>query len=76
MTRSEPFAPCAAEMASEWDFAVSDLVIHEAAGIVTDLAGSPFRYNKREPRNVGGLVAAVDRDTHARVLEAARFIRQ
>jgi hypothetical protein len=58
-------------MASEWDFAVADLVIHEAGGVVTNLAGEPFRYNKRVPRNVGGLVAAADRETHRRVLKAA-----
>jgi 3'-phosphoadenosine 5'-phosphosulfate (PAPS) 3'-phosphatase len=57
-------------MASEWDFAVGDLVITEAGGVVTDLDGQPFRYNKAVPLNVGGLVAAVDPRTHARVLEA------
>lgn len=57
-------------MASEWDFAVADLVIAEAGGIVTDLDGQPFRYNKPVPLNVRGLLAAVDLRTHARVLEA------
>ena len=57
-------------MASEWDFAVADLVFHEAGGIVTDLVGEPFRYNKPVPRNLGGLVAAVDPNSHARVLAA------
>lgn len=63
-------------MASEWDFAVADLVIHEAGGAVTDLARQPFRYNKRIPRNVGGLVAAADHETHRRVLEAAMAIER
>ena len=57
-------------MASEWDFAVTDLVITEAGGRVTDLNGELFRYNKPKPINVGGLVAAIDRATHDRVLEA------
>jgi myo-inositol-1(or 4)-monophosphatase len=57
-------------MASEWDFAVADLVISEAGGVVTDLEGQLFRYNKPVPLNVGGLVAAADPRTHARVLEA------
>lgn len=56
--------------ASEWDFAVADLVFHEAGGMVTNLAGQPFRYNKPVPRNVGGLVAAADPAAHARVLAA------
>lgn len=62
----------AQDMASEWDFAVADLVFHEAGGVVTDLAGQRFRYNKPEPRNVGGLIAAVDARTHDRVLDVVR----
>jgi 3'-phosphoadenosine 5'-phosphosulfate (PAPS) 3'-phosphatase len=57
-------------MASEWDFAVADLVIHEAGGRVTDLTGQKFRYNKPVPSNVGGLIAAADPASHARVLAA------
>ena len=57
-------------MASEWDFAVSDLVFHEAGGVVTDLAGEPFSYNKPVPHNLNGLVAAVDPESHAHVLAA------
>jgi myo-inositol-1(or 4)-monophosphatase len=59
-------------MASEWDFAVADLVIQEAGGMVTDLTGQQFRYNKPVPNNVGGLVAAADPASHARVLAALR----
>ena len=62
-------------MASEWDFAVADLVFHEAGGVVTDLDGRLYRYNKPEPRNVGGLIATVDPVTHARVMAAARAER-
>jgi 3'-phosphoadenosine 5'-phosphosulfate (PAPS) 3'-phosphatase len=57
-------------MASEWDFAVADLVFHEAGGMVTDLSGQQFRYNKPVPCNVGGLIAAADPVSHARVLAA------
>jgi 3'-phosphoadenosine 5'-phosphosulfate (PAPS) 3'-phosphatase len=57
-------------MASEWDFAVADLVFHEAGGVVTDLVGRQFRYNKPVPHNLGGLVAAADPASHARVLDA------
>jgi myo-inositol-1(or 4)-monophosphatase len=62
-------------MASEWDFAVTDLAMHEAGGVMTDLTGQPFCYNKAEPRNLGGLVAAVDAATHARVLHAMQTAR-
>lgn len=57
-------------MGWEWDFVVGDLVIHEAGGIVTDLAGEPHRYNKPNLRNRPGLLAAVDPATHHRVLAA------
>jgi myo-inositol-1(or 4)-monophosphatase len=57
-------------MASEWDFAVADLIIHEAGGMVTDLSGQQFRYNKPVPHNLGGLIAAADPASHARVLDA------
>jgi 3'-phosphoadenosine 5'-phosphosulfate (PAPS) 3'-phosphatase len=59
-------------MASEWDFAVADLVFHEAGGMVTDLDGRRFQYNKPVPRNQGGLIAAADPFTHARVTGALR----
>jgi 3'-phosphoadenosine 5'-phosphosulfate (PAPS) 3'-phosphatase len=59
-------------MASEWDFAMPDLFVHEAGGVVTDLFGEPYRYNKPRPACGGGLVAAADPATHARVLAAAR----
>jgi 3'-phosphoadenosine 5'-phosphosulfate (PAPS) 3'-phosphatase len=57
-------------MASEWDFAVADLVFHEAGGVVSDLEGGRHRYNKVTPRNAGGLVAAADPHTHERVVGA------
>ncbi|MDQ3693700.1 MAG: 3'(2'),5'-bisphosphate nucleotidase CysQ [Chloroflexota bacterium] len=59
-------------MGWEWDFATADLFIHEAGGLVTDLSGEPFRYNKPLPRNTNGLVAARDPATHQRLLSAVR----
>ncbi len=59
-------------MAAEWDFVVADLVIHEAGGVVTDLQGNLHHYNKATAVNQGGLIAAVDIATHARVLDAIR----
>jgi myo-inositol-1(or 4)-monophosphatase len=59
-------------MAWEWDFAMPDLFVAEAGGVVTDLNGEPYRYNKPIARCGDGLVAAVDPATHARVLAAAR----
>lgn len=59
-------------MAWEWDFACSDLFVREAGGCFTDLWGKTHRYNKRSPRNVGGVVISADPATHARVLAALR----
>ena len=63
------------DFASEWDFAVADLAINEAGGVVTDLAGMPFQYNKQRPVNVGGLVASVSPDVHGKLLAAIRAVK-
>lgn len=62
-------------MASEWDFAVTDLVIGEAGGVVSDLAGQLFAYNKPIPTNNGGLVASVSEVVHERLLKAIQSVR-
>ena len=54
----------------EWDFAAADLIVREAGGAFTDVRGRRFVYNKPDPRNFGGLVAATDPETHARFLAA------
>lgn len=35
----------------EWDIAAADCIVREAGGTVTDLAGEPLRYNKRDLHN-------------------------
>lgn len=57
-------------MGWEWDFATADLFIREAGGLVSDLAGEPYRYNKPVPRSRNGLIAARDPRTHGRLLAA------
>ncbi len=57
-------------MAWEWDFVCSDLFVREAGGSFTDLWGRTHRYNKRSPRNIGGVLISVDQTTHTRVLTA------
>src|SRR5262249_20245114 len=59
-------------MAWEWDLAAADVLAREAGGLVTDLWGHPHRYNKPDPRNIGGIVLSVDPVTHRRVLAALR----
>ncbi|MGH6725860.1 MAG: 3'(2'),5'-bisphosphate nucleotidase CysQ [Pseudolabrys sp.] len=41
----------------DWDLAAADLLVHEAGGAMTDLAGAPLRYNARHVAH-GALVAA------------------
>ena len=41
----------------DWDLAAADLLVHEAGGTLTTLAGEAARYNRREPVH-GPLVAA------------------
>ncbi len=59
-------------MAYEWDFAVGDLFLHEAGGILTDLDGATFRYNQPRPTADRGLVAAIAPALHERALVATR----
>ena len=58
-------------MAWEWDFITADLVVHEAGGHFTDCRGRLHCYNKRLPRNVGGLIMATTSELHSRLVDAA-----
>ena len=42
----------------EWDIGAAALIAREAGAAVTDAFGQPLRYNKRDPRAFGVLVAA------------------
>jgi 3'-phosphoadenosine 5'-phosphosulfate (PAPS) 3'-phosphatase len=55
---------------AEWDFATSDIIIHEAGGRMTDIAGQLHRYNKPDVRNRNGVVVSVDPDTHNQIIAA------
>jgi 3'(2'),5'-bisphosphate nucleotidase len=57
-------------LGAEWDFAASDLIIHEAGGRMTDIAGQLHRYNKPDVQNQNGVVVSVDPATHDRIIEA------
>lgn len=57
-------------MAWEWDFITTDLIVNEAGGRFTDCRGQLHQYNKRLPRNVGGLIMGTTPGLHARIVEA------
>jgi 3'(2'), 5'-bisphosphate nucleotidase len=55
-----------------WDFAASDVIIHEAGGMVTDLSGNRLRFDAGALlSNPSGLIATTP-DLHPIVLEAVR----
>lgn len=53
----------------EWDLAAVDLIVREAGGCSTDLAGSPLRFNQPDPR-LKELLLSTDSGTHCRILDA------
>ncbi len=57
---------------SEWDVAAGVLIVAEAGGVATDLAGRTIPFNRPEPY-VHGIVAGWA-DEHARLLERARAL--
>lgn len=42
----------------EWDIMAADIILSEAGGRLTDLAGRAFTYNRPNPRNRDGFVAS------------------
>jgi myo-inositol-1(or 4)-monophosphatase len=56
----------ASDNAHDWDLAAADLLVHEAGGALTTLAGQPLLYNGTELTH-RALVAA-GRDRHARLI--------
>lgn len=56
----------------EWDIAAVDLIVREAGGCTSDLAGRPLRFNQPRPRFSDGLLLSADPATHERILSALR----
>jgi myo-inositol-1(or 4)-monophosphatase len=54
--------------ARDWDIAAADLILHEAGGALTTLAGEPPRYNEPEPQH--GELAAAPQQLHRELLAA------
>src|SRR5215470_13032734 len=59
----------------EWDLAAVDLIVREAGGCSTDLAGRPLRFNQPDPR-LKELLISTDSGTHCRILDALSSIMQ
>ena len=54
----------------DWDLAAAHLLVHEAGGLLTDLAGRPLRFNRADGVH-GGLVAAAPA-RHGALLDLVR----
>jgi myo-inositol-1(or 4)-monophosphatase len=63
-------AAFASSNSHDWDLAAADLLVHEAGGAVTTLAGQRLIYNTHEP--VHGAVIAAGRACHQRLIELMR----
>jgi hypothetical protein len=59
----------------EWDIVPADLIVREAGGVATDLAGTPLRYNQPVPRFDSGLIVAADPGLHRGLVAALRRYR-
>jgi myo-inositol-1(or 4)-monophosphatase len=51
----------------DWDLAAADLLVHEAGGALTPLAGGAVTYNRPVPRH--GTLVAAGRDRHAALIK-------
>ena len=51
----------------DWDLAAADLLVHEAGGALTPLAGGAIAYNRPVPRH--GMLVAAGRERHAALIE-------
>jgi myo-inositol-1(or 4)-monophosphatase len=56
----------------DWDLAAADLLVHEAGGLLTSLAGEAVQYNRPEPAHVPLVAAGRLRSPALRKLLAAR----
>jgi len=63
-------AAFAGDQSRDWDLAAADLIVHEADGSMTALAGDAIRYNREEVTH--GVLVAAGRDRHAHIVEHFR----
>lgn len=55
---------------NDWDLAAGDLIVHEAGGMVSDVTGTPYIYNRPQPWQQGLVAAGAKR--HASLINALR----
>ena len=60
--------------ACDWDIAAADLILHEAGGCLSDLAGRALIYNGPDPRH--GVLLAAPRRLHGELVAATQRARR
>lgn len=60
--------------ACDWDIAAADLILHEAGGCLSDLAGHTLIYNGPDPRH--GVLLAAPRRLHGELVAATQRARR
>jgi len=63
-------AAIAGSNSHDWDLAAADLLVHEAGGALTSVAGGAVTYNRPVPQHE--MLVAAGRDRHATLLELLR----
>ncbi|MHB8646969.1 MAG: inositol monophosphatase family protein [Thermomicrobiales bacterium] len=53
-----------------WDYCATDLIVHEAGGLMTTIFGATYRYRRAHERLSGGIVAACDPALHGEMRAA------
>ena len=59
--------------ACDWDIAAADLIVREAGGCLTNLAGDSVKYNRPDPRH--GVLLASSRRLHGELVAATKRAR-
>jgi 3'-phosphoadenosine 5'-phosphosulfate (PAPS) 3'-phosphatase len=73
---AELYVNLALGKSKEWDTCAPHLVLAEAGGMLTDLAGEPISYNRPDVRHHGGLLASNGRAHKELVARIRRFQEQ
>jgi 3'(2'), 5'-bisphosphate nucleotidase len=53
----------------QWDTCAPEIILREAGGVVTDIKGEKFVYNREELRNLNGILAVGDKGLKKKITE-------
>lgn len=59
----------ASQGCKRWDTCAPEAVLHAAGGLLTDMIGTIYEYNKEtNVKNIGGVLAAAKKEEHSKFL--------